>query len=219
MACFGYYGGAVVCPSCQTLGPHLTVQEDPKMLLIRIGLALVALLLGNRALGSDWQYAGYVKVNGLESHQFLDAETVSHPTKDVLRVWVKSIRSKDFDRFYKSHQKLVVERSARKIAAYYGPRFLELDAVKAKYSPAQLTDARVELTSYEVIANEPDIPTLTKLYFEIDCAGQRIKVLSGTSYSERGDVVNRGRITNAEYDFIAPDSNGQWLSQLLCTAK
>ena len=141
------------------------------MLLLRAVLTLQAVFLTNVAYASDWQYAGYVKEG---SHQFFDAESLTHPTKGVTRVWVKSIKERRFERYSKTHKNLVVEKAARKIAGYYSPKFLQLQAIKAQYEATALRDATVDLTAHEVMANEPDIQTSSKLYFEIDCANSRI---------------------------------------------
>jgi hypothetical protein len=180
---------------------------------------LTASLFASAAQASEWLYAGYFKTSGVEAHQFFDAESVSHPTPDLVRVWVKSIQLRFFDRYYKTHEKIVVEKSARKVVSGYLPRFLTLDAVKSQYEASQLKDAAIELTGYEVMANEPDIHASSKLYFEIDCVLQRIKLLDGIVYSDQGGVQKKGGKPDLEYHFIAPDSNGQWLSQLLCPRK
>ncbi|HQW20440.1 MAG TPA: hypothetical protein PLI90_07185 [Rhodocyclaceae bacterium] len=183
------------------------------MLLLRAVLAFLAILLSNITYASDWQYAGYVKE---DLHQFFDAESLTHPTKDVTRVWVKSIQQRRFDHYSKTHEKLVVEKAARKIAFGYSPKFLELQAIKGQYETTALRDAIVGLTTQEVMANEPDIQTFSKFYFEIDCAKSRIKLLSGVMYTDNGKISSKKVRPDNDYAFIIPDSNGQWLSVLVC---
>ena len=182
-------------------------------------LLVAASLLAGKARASDWQYAGFIKSGDVEAHQFLDSASVSRPSPDVARVWVKAVQVRVFDQYFKSHHELMVEKAARRVAKNYVPRFLTLETVSAKYGPTQLQDAVVDITTYEVAANEPDIQASSKLYFEIECSGQRIKLLQGIAYSDRGVIQRGGRKPSAEYQFIAPDSNGQWLSQLVCRSR
>lgn len=184
------------------------------MQLHRSVLALFAVLLTNIVYASDWQYAGSVKDG---AHQFFDAETLTHPTRDVVRVWVKSIQERRFNRYLQNHEKLIVEKTAHKIASGYSPRFLELPAIMSRHEGAALKDVAVEITAYEVMANRPDIQMFSKFYFEIDCANKRIKLLDGTLYKDNGNISNRKARPDNDYTFIMPDSNGQWLSLLACS--
>src|ERR1700693_4134500 len=104
---------------------------------LRTLAAILSAIAASIAYASDWQYAGYAKSGNVESHQFFDADGVSHPTKDTTRVWVKAIRVRDFDRYRKAHKKLVVEKTARKIVTGYSPSFLELPAIKASFTDAK----------------------------------------------------------------------------------
>ena len=176
-------------------------------------------LFTSNVWASDWQYAGFIKSGDVEAHQFFDSEGVSRVSPDIVRVWVKAVRVRVFDRYFKSHRKLIVEKAARRVANNYVPRFVTLGTVNAKYEPTQLKDVAVDITTYEVAANESDIQASTKLYFEIDCSGQRIKLLQSIAYSDRGVIQSPGSKPSAEYQFIAPDSNGQWLSQLVCPSR
>src|SRR5258706_12062565 len=99
--------------------------------LHRIVLALVACLAANHGHASDWQYAGYAKANAIDTHQFFDAESVSRPTKGLVRFWIKAIRVRDLDSYSKIHEKIIVEKAAQKIAANYSPKFLQLPAIRA----------------------------------------------------------------------------------------
>src|SRR5207253_9110008 len=106
-------------------------------LRFRTALALVTLLFADIACASDWQYAGYNKKGTVESHNFFDAESISRPTKNVTRVWIKSILARSLDRYSKAHEKLVIEKTAPKLAVYYSPKFLKLPAISA---PAKASD-------------------------------------------------------------------------------
>src|SRR5216117_3699580 len=84
-----------------------------KIIAIITLLALIESLSASIANASDWQYAGYDKKGTVESHNFFDAEGISRPTKDIARVWVKSILARNLDRYEKTHRKAVVEKTAQ----------------------------------------------------------------------------------------------------------
>lgn len=183
-------------------------------------LALVESLSATIAHASEWQYAGYAKANGVESHQFFDAESISRPTKDVVRVWVKAIRVRNLDRYNKTHEKSVSEKVAQKIAFGYSPQFLMLPAIRAQFADAgKLENANIDLTIYEVIANESGIKTFHQFYFEIDCLGKRIRMLDGVSYNDRGEPSGKSAKHAGDFSFISPDSNAERWSLMMCPVK
>ncbi|HZF20482.1 MAG TPA: surface-adhesin E family protein [Burkholderiales bacterium] len=184
-----------------------------------IATAILLGLVANVAHASDWQYAGYDKKGTVESHTFFDAESISHPSKDVTRVWMKTILARNLDRYNKAHEQMVTQKTARKLALGYSPRFLMLPAIQTKYTKAKLEDAVVDLTIYEVIANEPEIKESSKYYWEIDCAGKRMRLLDAYSFNSRGELSNRTTRPEGTFGFVPPDSNGEWLSTMVCPAK
>lgn len=190
--------------------------------MTRLRQYFVAILLplsAGVAHGSDWQYTGYSKVGDVETRQFFDAESVSRPAKDVVRVWVQSIRVRDFDRYYKVHEEVVFEKAARKIVSGYIPRFVLLRSVASAYDAKELNNAVAQMTADEIVANTREIQPVGKFYWEIDCAGKRNKLLDGIMLDDNGNPkANPGRRTG-QYHFIAPDSNGEWLSLLTCQSK
>jgi len=112
-----------------------------------------------------------------------------------------------------------VDKAAQKIAVYYAPQFLLLPSVRSQYDTTTLSDAAVDMTADEVMANTPDIRIFNKLLFEIDCTAKRFKLLEVTLYDESGNPKYRPTRPNAEYQFVAPDTNGEWLSMLVCPSK
>src|SRR5450830_1265521 len=136
----------------------------------RFVIALLLALNVATSYASDWQYAGYSKSEGNDTHMFYDADGVQHPSKDVVRYWLKAITQDNLDRYYKKHEKEVVEKSAWKIAVGYTPRFYKLEAIKSQYKDTDsLKDAVIGATSYEIIANSNDALVRTKIYFELNC--------------------------------------------------
>lgn len=181
-------------------------------------LAILILSAGN-ASASDWQYAYTVKEGNVDVHQFFDADSISHPVKGVTRVWVKTIRARDLDRYLAAHTESIVGKASRKFVLGYTPKFLTLRDVKARWytAPADLEDATILATGYEVMANASDLQTYSKLYFEIDCVGKRMRLLEAILFGNgRDKKLNKTDRAKWDYEYIAPDSNGQLLSLLAC---
>jgi hypothetical protein len=180
-------------------------------------LAALLLLLPIGIYASDWHYSGYVKDGSSDTYQFYDAEGIQRPSKDVVRLWVKALTQSSLDRYYKKHEKEIVEKSAFKIVTGYSPQFYRLEATRGKYrDKAALQDVIIQTTSYELIANAPDAHVSSKMYFEIDCRERAAKILDLILYLDNGDISKTSSGTRANPQFIPPDSNGEWLSQLIC---
>jgi len=172
------------------------------------------------AQASDWQYAGFSRIGQDDTFLFYDAEGVQRPSPTLARYWLKAMTRANLDRYYAKHEKTLVEKTARKIAVGYVPKFYQLEAIRAQYSSTEtFRDAVVEISSYEVVANERDSLVKSKLYFELDCGERRSKVLEMISYDAKGDISNRGGSAQSSHQFIPPDSNGEWQSQLICSKR
>lgn len=167
------------------------------------------------AYASEWRYAGYLDAKGAEAHQFFDAESITRPTQATTRVWVKSIRQRELDRYWKAHEKALVEKVARGTLRSYCPAFFHLPEIETKYESADLAKFCTLAAADEIIANDPDVRTFSTIYYEFDCADKRVRVLQSVMYDSKGRVSGQ-RTVPGDYQFISPDSNGQWLSRLVC---
>jgi hypothetical protein len=187
------------------------------MKIAAFAVALSALTVSSEALPSEWLYAGSTKTDSVEAHQFFDAETASRSRPDFVRVWIKAVTVQELERALLRSKNSFVERASKKLATGYTPRFLQLESIRSKYNTdaSRLQEAAIEFTLYEAVAATTDAKVFSKVYFEIDCTQQRLRALDVIGYTSTGQPkVNR--IPPQDFQFIAPDSNGQWLSQLLC---
>ena len=186
------------------------------MHLIPTALLLLGLVCSFAVQASEWQYAGYSKIGQDDTFLFYDSDGIQRPSQKLARYWLKSITRSNLERYYKKHEKSLIEKTARKIAAGYVPRFYQLEAIRSKYKdPTALRDAVIEMSSYEIIANELGALLTAKIYFEIDCGERKSRVLEMISYDPKGDLAKRGS-SQGDYQFIPPDSNGEWQSELIC---
>ena len=187
------------------------------MLLIRPILLIFSIAFSGAAQASDWQYAGFSKIGSDETYLFYDAEGIQRPSHNLARYWLKAMTRVNLDRYFAKHEKLLVEKTARKIGAGYVPKFYQLNAIRSQYGNADVfRDAAIEITSYEVVANERDALVKHKLYFELNCADRSSRILEILSYDLNG-LLKRAGAAQANYQFIPPDSNGEFQSQLICT--
>jgi hypothetical protein len=178
-------------------------------------LMLLVTLSAGTAHATDWRYFGHDLKESVETLTFFDGESVSHPTKNATRVWVKSIRASELARYVNAHEKAVARESIRRMNAGQVPMFLSLPGFKPANKDEVLTAVAL-ITSDEVVASAPDIQPVSKLLFEIDCIGKRIKLLDGFVYNDRGLVLNAKQ---GAFRSIAPDTNEEWLSLLTCPTK
>ena len=187
------------------------------MHLTRAAVAFPLLVMQAVVYAADWQYAGFAKVEGADTYLFYDVEGVQRPSKDVARYWLKALTRTSLDRYYKEHEKSLIEATAMKIAVGYIPKFYQLEQIKSQYKSMETyRNAIIEIAGYEVIANESDAPARSKLYFELDCRDRKSKVLDMILYTPNGDIAKRFASPQTNYEFIPPDSNGEWQSRLIC---
>ncbi|MHB8493654.1 MAG: hypothetical protein ACYC9Z_10090 [Casimicrobiaceae bacterium] len=182
------------------------------------GLFLSLLALDSRA--SQWEFAGGANVKQGPDILFFDADSISHPTKNTVRLWLKGIPQAKLERRYETLAKSDAGKIAPRIAGGYEPRLYALQPIRAQYpSAGRLRNAIIDATVFEAIANDADTPTSMKMYLEIDCATQRDRTLSIEFYNDNGDIAQESTPgERAKYDYIAPDTNTQWWAMLFCPA-
>jgi hypothetical protein len=197
-----------------SLGQQRSASLSPTLIVIGFALCLAA----GVSFGSDWQFFGYTKQDNIEAYQFFDSESIQHPADNTARVWLKSIRLKNLDRHINQNDKALIEKAAKKVASGYSPAFFQLEPIQRRYEDkSELMKAGIQMTLYEVAANADGMQSVIKMYFEVDCKGRRYKVLDGIFYKANGDISPRNFPRRADYEYISPDSNAEWLRQMVCS--
>jgi hypothetical protein len=189
------------------------------MVYARTFIALFLLLPIVQAHAADWKFAG--NIDNVES--FFDSDGIQYPDKDIVRVWVKYISERTINSYFESsHRKQVMDDSAKKMVSGYIPNFVTLEPIQRTLpsDPNQkenkLRNMSAEVISGEVIANTTGVHANSTVFFEIDCKGKRIGVLSYITYRKDGSIENSQSSEQPKYDYIQPDSSGEWLSMLVC---
>jgi len=173
------------------------------------------------AQASEWQFAGGAKgENNAQLILFFDADSITRPTTQSVRFWVKGIRVINGHRYQDAHRNPLVEQAARSVAKGYAPGLLLLSPVRAQYPTIEaFREAVIDAIIWEIIANEASVSAASKFYFDIDCRGRRVRTLQGELYDESGNIRTSHRPLNKDYEFISPDSNVERWSMMLCSSK
>jgi len=181
---------------------------------IRIGLILFVLLPLTSAFAADWQYYG----SRNDSSSFFDAESVLHPDKDTVRVWVKDISNKTLIEY--RNRKQVIHDSGTKLATGYLPAIFQIESYKRVYhSNSEMQDGIVDTIVAEVTANGSEVHSNSLALIEIDCKGKQFAMLSLITYKKDGDIDKTEEHQRPLYMHYPPDSVGEWLSMLVCTKR
>ena len=84
--------------------------------MYRLVAAIVLTPLWSGAVfAADWQYTGNSAIGKEATAMFFDADSVEHPNKGTVRVWVKAISQKALNRYYEKHgsEKWYIENVAQ----------------------------------------------------------------------------------------------------------
>jgi hypothetical protein len=172
------------------------------ILFVAIGLTSID------ATGADWKFCGGATLfKGEKTIAFYDSESVEHTSGGTSRVWVKAIRRSEFDAVMKENEKDVIEKSAKKVVNKYYPPYA-LANQKTSF------DDYIDIISWEELANSYEIKTRSKFLFEINCADKKLRILSGVSYKDSGEIDSSAKI--GDWDYISPESNAEILQKILC---
>jgi hypothetical protein len=189
-------------------------------------LAAIFLSISMKANAADWQYAGNTGGKD-DTATFFDAEGIQHLPSNAVRVWSIGVNQESIDNYFNSDKaksskefKELTEKSGKRLLLDGTPKYLQLKSIKKyyaeNYTDKDLNDAAITFTVMEVLANTGRLPIKTRVFYELDCEDKRFAVLAGTSYSPDGSIENSASTDVPKYNYIAPDTVAEWLSQLAC---
>lgn len=168
-----------------------------------IFVTLISISAG-RGQTVDWKFYGGADVGG-ESVCFYDANGVSRTGDQHVRVWTKCL---PWSEVKKVDSDDLTKTGARKIEEGYVPPLVVIGVSKFDKVP--------EIVSIEEIADIAVIKPVSKILYELNCSEHMLRELSI-------DITDAGRegLSDAPrpWKYIAPESNGARLQQLLCTSE
>ena len=180
-------------------------------------LFLTLLLSSHLAFASDWKLGGYAKdEKNIDEVLFYDAETITKRNGNV-RFWIKSIDRKKLENIKnrKNPDKAIMEKTAKKIAAYYSPPILSTTRYKKFYKTNQeFLDASLDGALNETIVNDIQLQKKADLFWEINCTSKQYRIIEIQLYGSKTKSI--GKKLNEDWLNIAPDSNTESWHELFC---
>lgn len=158
-------------------------------------LAIIGLFICGYAevWGANWEYCGHTS----DEVYFYDRDSMSYPTKDLTRVWIKIVKGgeeyqKKMDLFIK------LQDDSRKM-------------LKEKKEGYTTTETEVDKTSDRMLALIKEIDAITngaheKHLLEIKCEQKMSRLINMISYDKDLAIIKRLSDDNAKWLHIVPES-------------
>jgi len=189
-----------------------------KMKLPKIILTtMVLLLLSSVGYSDDWKYFGVKKIKGEEGKLFYESESQEKTSEGYIRVWSKGITNSELERIMKKNEKLIVEKSEKKLANNYTPPFALVHTVappKLFKNPEDINYNILDIITWEEVANCPETQPSEMIFYEINCNERKIRTLSVISYLNDGYVDSNE--TPGAWIYNPLESNDVTLKKILC---
>lgn len=167
-----------------------------------LGLIASCLFVG-KAFCADWKYYGeFTTAPDIEQVLFFDSNSTIN-TNDSIKVWVKILSSVDIKKSLEN--KLIIDKVTQKIAAGYNPPITKINP--------KVTNA----VYLEGAANDPSVKSKAEILYQLACAEKKFRKISGMAADQNG-VLNQ-RFGISKWEEIAPESNAENLSKILCASK
>ena len=149
------------------------------------------------AWGADWKRYMATDFGGW----FYDAETITRPSKDTVRVWGKTVytdkgvirRMTEIGVIYKKYKDLESKT-----------KDLESKALASEYKDLE---SKYKDLSYELAL------------FEFNCANRKSRTLKGTAYSRDGSVLSTYTPEAPDWNEVVPGSVAGDLYKIVCKQK
>ena len=187
--------------------PQPSTSKGAYVSATRVILTALICFSASIASASDWRLGGYNKTKGVETKLFYDADSIVRQGSTV-RFWFKAIKIKDIERFANKHRELI-EPCAQKLAGGYVPKYLALSAIKKAFATEKAyIDAIAQAIFDEACANSNGIPTDVSILWEIN---YKTKMCAALSVRQKEKPSSSTQ--NPHWDYIAPDTTMDWLSQ------
>jgi hypothetical protein len=164
-------------------------------------------LISVESWGADWKYAGAAVIpKGEESLVFFDTQSVEHLSKGNVKVWIKSVNEIEFKKIFHKNEKIIVDRSAKKLVNGYFPPY-SLVNPETRYPDV------IDIVTWEETMNSDLVQFRMKTLLEINCKEKKHRTLSSI-FEYKGKLISSPDPDKWEY--ISPESNIETLYKILC---
>src|SRR5208337_1046129 len=144
--------------------------------------------------GADWKRYMANDFGGW----FYDAESITRPSKDTVRVWGKTVYT----------DKGVIRRVT------------EMGVISQKYEDLALkykdSESKDLASKYKALASKYEALSYELPLFEFNCATKKSRTLKGTSYSRDGLVLDIYAPEAPDWNEIVPGSVAEALYKMVC---
>jgi hypothetical protein len=144
--------------------------------------------------GADWKL--YMKNDF--GNWFYDAETLSRPPKDTVRVWGKTLYT-DKGVIQRMTDMRVISEKYRVIYEKY--KDLESKGLASSYKDLE--------SKYKDLSYEQNL-------IEFYCAGRKSRTLNGTAYSRDGSVLSTYTPESPDWNEVIPGTVAEALYKIIC---
>lgn len=176
-------------------------------------LSLVALVASitdvhAQAVDVDWKLYGLatIKTSG-PSECFFEAKGVTNSPDHHVRVWTKCLSQKDIDDLDSQKESVaeVIKNAAERMKRGYVPPLAQVRHINV--------NEMMVIIALEETANISSIQPQSRIFYELDCAGQMLRELSiDVQVQGKSAKINLPR----EWQYAAPETNGSALLKILC---
>jgi hypothetical protein len=177
-----------------------------KLQMAILVFAFISISIGD-VYGADWRYYSTTDIGQF----YYDKESVTLPTKGIVRVWLRIIKNDDLTKAWQNKQEDYL-KSVREMTS--GRKEIpkeEIDKLYAEYLETS-ENIRKEVLKYY---SGPQV----KMLEEIKCADKMDGTISGIEYDEKGDSKNYFSDSDTEWRHIIPETPSQELYKILCPEK
>ena len=163
-----------------------------------IGLAIFGYTEG---WGADWKYYA---TDG-ENVFYYDKDSITSPTKESFRVWVRIIESEELIKAWQEKQGILAKSIREEMS---GVSEEEIDKAHGEY--LQVSDRMKKEVLNNLIVPEK------RMLEEIKCAIKMVRVISHVDYGKTGEVLHHFSSSTTNWQHIVPETTVEALYKAVC---
>jgi hypothetical protein len=160
-----------------------------------------------QVLSVDWKLYGAAAVDGSDLC-FYDAKGVVQKTDGHIRVWTKCLSIKDMNSIdiKTDFDGKILENTVEQLYHHYVPPYATIETTDF--------DQAEDIILSEEKANIGNVAPVSHILLELNCSERMMRELSISIHTTDGKSGSTDEPTNWKY--VAPETNGMRLLQLLC---
>jgi hypothetical protein len=171
-------------------------------------IASLLLVASAASIASEWRAYGTDTLGGVQVYWFYERLGIAQGSAGLTQVWTKAVKATDLLTVARQDDSARVQRVKARQQSGDVPPVARLKNM----SKDEVTNYRV----MEDIATNGNVDFVIRYLREIDCAGRRIRISSGSAHeNDEYNQVHR----QADWTDISPDTDFDTLAKLVCPSK